>query len=426
MGCKTIGTSWYPLRESMFAKRADKTLVSEKKSGLPSELHEFFGIDTTVKRQVVELEVNGKLISANVTQKDPSRYQIDLSSIIAELSPLKFEIDKEALIFEKHASKIEVRLSNLDLIYQNYFLKSLEEWHSKRLQWAMQKQGEIVPWKDINQSDFMICSTAKGIYKPKDMPFALSVKQTLSSPYADELPVYDEDGNWSYKYYQEGEPNSKADNYATNQGLNYCKLNNIPVVVCIQEAKKPQPVTYKIVGIGRVASWKDGIFTIQSINTLTYKRHQDLAIDKISDSQSANNQYDPRDEQDGRERAYRQIVARRGQAAFRRSLLRAYNSRCAITGTSIEGVLEAAHITPYNGADSNHVTNGILLRADIHTLWDLDLLAIDEETYTVLIADELKGSVYSDLKGKAVSLPEDVNDRPSKACLSIHRNTFGL
>ncbi len=33
MGCKTIGTSWYPLRESMFAKRADKTLVSEKKVG---------------------------------------------------------------------------------------------------------------------------------------------------------------------------------------------------------------------------------------------------------------------------------------------------------------------------------------------------------------------------------------------------------
>ncbi|MFA0071363.1 HNH endonuclease, partial [Vibrio breoganii] len=87
MGCKTIGTSWYPLRESMFAKRADKTLVSEKNSGLPSDIHEFFGIDTTVKRQVVELEVNGKLISANVTQKDPSRYQIDLSSIIAELSP---------------------------------------------------------------------------------------------------------------------------------------------------------------------------------------------------------------------------------------------------------------------------------------------------------------------------------------------------
>ncbi|MFA0125884.1 HNH endonuclease, partial [Vibrio sp. 10N.261.48.A2] len=91
-----------------------------------SDLHEFFGIDTTVKRQVVELGVNGKLISANVTQKDPSRYQIDLSLIIAELSPLKFEIDKEVLIFEKHASKVEVRLSNLDLIYQNYFFKSLE------------------------------------------------------------------------------------------------------------------------------------------------------------------------------------------------------------------------------------------------------------------------------------------------------------
>ena len=46
--------------------------------------------------------------------------------------------------------------------------------------------------------------------------------------------------------------------------------------------------------------------------------------------------------------------------------------------SSISETLEAAHIIPYKGSSTNHIQNGILLRADIHTLFDLDLLRIDE------------------------------------------------
>lgn len=421
MTYKTIGTSWYPLDKSTFAKRADKTLVSEGKSGFPVDLHDFFDIDLTVRQQVIQVEVAGNQVSVEVIQKDASRYQIDLNKVISELSSPAFQIDKAVLVFNKQEAKIKVYLSDLNSIYNQYFFPSLASWHWRRLKWALQKQGETLPWKELNQTDFMICSTAKGIYKPKDMPFALSVKQTLNSPYADELPVYDDDGNWTYKYHQEGEPQSSADKYATNQSLNFCKLNNIPVVVCIQKTQKPQPVTYKVVGVGRVAAWRDGIFEIQSISLSQQSHFRESSFERFAGSQSLDIQYEPNDELDGRERAYRQIVARRGQTAFRRELLSAYHSTCAITGTNIEGVLEAAHITPYNGIESNHVSNGILLRADIHTLWDLDLLGIDEETYTVVIADELKDSVYAELEGKKILLPEDVKARPAKACLIKHR-----
>ena len=67
---------------------------------------------------------------------------------------------------------------------------------------------------------------------------------------------------------------------------------------------------------------------------------------------------------------------------FRDALIGAYAGRCAITGCSVLDILEAAHITPYLGPDTNHVTNGLLLRADLHTLFDTCLL------YTSDAADE--------------------------------------
>ena len=102
--------------------------------------------------------------------------------------------------------------------------------------------------------------------------------------------------------------------------------------------------------------------------------------------------FDPESLADERERAFRAIRLRRGQAAFRSALMEAYGRRCAITGCAVEDVLEAAHITPYVGSLTNHVSNGLLLRADLHTLFDCGLLAIDPKTRRVVVADALAGS----------------------------------
>jgi hypothetical protein len=89
---------------------------------------------------------------------------------------------------------------------------------------------------------------------------------------------------------------------------------------------------------------------------------------------------------DARLSIVRSVVQRQGQGDFRRALLHAYGGRCTISGCSIEAVLEAAHIIPYRGPETNHVQNGLLLRADLHTLFDLDLLWIDPDTLSVLVA----------------------------------------
>lgn len=100
------------------------------------------------------------------------------------------------------------------------------------------------------------------------------------------------------------------------------------------------------------------------------------------------------DDLDEREQIIRAIKLRRGQQKFRKKLLKLYNNTCVITGCKIIDILEAAHIKPYRGKKDNHPSNGLLLRADIHTLFDLDLLGIDPATlklhFNARVANEYK------------------------------------
>lgn len=122
-------------------------------------------------------------------------------------------------------------------------------------------------------------------------------------------------------------------------------------------------------------------------------------------------------ESDQRRRVKAEIVVRQGQQAFRQSLLDAYGYRCAISGETATEVLEAAHITPYMGPKSNRVSNGLLLRGDLHTLFDLDLLAIDEQL-RVNLSDSLRGTGYWAFNGKKIRAPKVASDGPVRAKLA--------
>lgn len=136
--------------------------------------------------------------------------------------------------------------------------------------------------------------------------------------------------------------------------------------------------------------------------------------------------FDPTGVADARHKTMAAIVRRRGQPRFRAELLVAYEGRCAISACDIAEVLEAAHIHPYRGDETNHVTNGILLRADLHTLFDLGKLAIHEADLTVILADDLKASEYGRLHGQAIAKPADPRKQPSRAALAKHRQDSGL
>lgn len=134
--------------------------------------------------------------------------------------------------------------------------------------------------------------------------------------------------------------------------------------------------------------------------------------------------FNPKDIEDGRKRVLRAVHARQGQQAFRRKLISAYGARCAITGERAEWVLEAAHITPYRGTKTNATANGMLLRADIHTLFDLALIAIDPDTRKVKVSKTLGRTPYVKLRGKKLTEPHAASARPSTAALREHFSGF--
>jgi hypothetical protein len=109
----------------------------------------------------------------------------------------------------------------------------------------------------------------------------------------------------------------------------------------------------------------------------------------------------------------------RKSSGFRAALLEAYQGRCAITGYDAPAALEAAHLLPYRGPDSNTVTNGLLLRADIHTLLDLRLLAPDPATRTIVISKLLAGTQYEALTTRQLAEPAAAWQRPDRDALEI-------
>lgn len=89
-------------------------------------------------------------------------------------------------------------------------------------------------------------------------------------------------------------------------------------------------------------------------------------------------------DEDQRQVIERQIKKRRGQKTFRDQLLKS-NPVCAVTGCMLVDILEAAHIDAYRNDSHNHISNGLLLRSDIHTLYDLNHLAIDPDKKNIAL-----------------------------------------
>jgi putative restriction endonuclease len=136
--------------------------------------------------------------------------------------------------------------------------------------------------------------------------------------------------------------------------------------------------------------------------------------------------FDPRNIKEARERVNRVINRRRGRPAFRAKLLEAYSHRCAVTGCDCPDALEAAHIIPYRGENTNHIQNGILLRSDIHTLFDLGKIGINPVTHKVIISDSLSETVYAGLEGKKLRLPSELGSKPNTEVLRKHVKQWGL
>ena len=105
----------------------------------------------------------------------------------------------------------------------------------------------------------------------------------------------------------------------------------------------------------------------------------------------------------------RYVKNRPGQGTFRKKLLKRFGSRCAITGTAVEEVLEAAHIVNYRSRIDDNPQNGLLLRSDIHALFDNYLIGIEPIEKRVHLHPLLHNTEYSKYDGKVVEFSYPVS-----------------
>jgi hypothetical protein len=135
---------------------------------------------------------------------------------------------------------------------------------------------------------------------------------------------------------------------------------------------------------------------------------------------------EPQNSKEGRQAVIDTIIKRRGHPNFRNALLAAYDYRCAITSFNAVDALEAACIVPFRGKFTHHPSNGLLLRSDIHSLFDLGKIAIDTGSMSVVLTDDLMQTSYRILAGRPLRYPKDESHRPSAEALDLHRRLAGL
>lgn len=120
-----------------------------------------------------------------------------------------------------------------------------------------------------------------------------------------------------------------------------------------------------------------------------------------------------------------EVAPRLGQGSFRVMVTDVYQRRCSMTGEKTLPVLEAAHIKPYSEGGAHELRNGLLLRSDLHKLFDGGYMTVDPNSHKIMVSRRIReefenGREYYALDGKVLRLPSDVLSRPAVEYLTYH------
>jgi putative restriction endonuclease len=118
------------------------------------------------------------------------------------------------------------------------------------------------------------------------------------------------------------------------------------------------------------------------------------------------------------------IIPRLGQGAFRVSVTDAYGRACAVSLGKVLPALDAAHIKPYSLGGPHEISNGILLRRDIHSVFDAGYVTIGED-FRFVVSDRVRsdfnnGEEYRRLHGQRLHLPANPIHWPDREALRWH------
>ena len=119
------------------------------------------------------------------------------------------------------------------------------------------------------------------------------------------------------------------------------------------------------------------------------------------------------------------VRPRLGQGTFRVMITDAYERRCSVSGERTLPVLEAAHIKPFSLVGEHEISNGLLLRSDLHKLFDLGYVTVDPSDRRFNVSHRIKedfqnGRDYYALHGREVRTPQRGYPSPASEALDWH------
>lgn len=265
-------------------------------------------------------------------------------------------------------------------------------------------EGERIP----------LVNPQRGIFKPRQMRFLLSIKTVFPRPgrkiwYDDQREVHRQiyAGDEMVDYAFMGQDPEAAD----NRWLREAFENQIPVIYFLGIA----PGRYQAIFPAYISGW--------DANAL--KAHVAFGVPELEALVPPENALE-------RRYALRSVKQRLHQASFREAVILAYNGRCAVSGLPEQRLLDAAHIV----SDKNEklgqpiVPNGLPLSKIHHAAFDAHLIGIDPD-YQLHVSDRLLSQkdgpmleALKQLKGKEIHLPDRNKDRPDRDRLALRYERF--
>ncbi len=305
-------------------------------------------------------------------------------------------------------------------------LAGLDPEHSAALHWFVEHEGDVGPrpWRSGGRSVVpgvtVPIVAQRGIHQPSGWSKAISITVTRGSQYLDgrRTPLGDE--TWALPYLAHSGGDGTGFDSRWNRALMENWLDRVPVGVFVPEGRE-----YLNLGLAMVEDFLPDQETFMLRGPVRYSHGLDVwerPASTVSAVPASLLVAEDLDEAEERVSAY--VMRRKAQDRFREDLLSAYGRCCAVTRYDAEDALQAAHIIAYRGASSQQVRNGLLLRADIHLLYDRHLLSVNPGDNRVWLHERLKGTAYRELERRPIYLPDDQALRPEPGRLELHWAVF--
>lgn len=271
-----------------------------------------------------------------------------------------------------------------------------------------------LPSRGANKRKYILSAHSTGGFS--------SVSSGESVAYRDADMVEHPDGTWTIEYAQQAsQPGKKATDKSNATMMNNL-VDGVPIAFMTRGREG-----YLVHGLAYVEAYNPltGMFTLHGPVSLEAKGvnfYSWLALDGLNEEEK--DTLRKADDFDGEAYVAVQTMRRRRQDVFRKNVLAAYDHRCALTNASTPTVLQAAHIDSFAKSKSHAVTNGILLRADVHLLYDAHLLTIRPDSGQIVVSDCVSERMYRDLDGMRMRFPKNSDCHPNDRLLEIHLQSY--